>query len=123
MTLLLLPYGVTVSGVYIICKSHSVLEVEVVRVGELLRDAGVGGGCGVVEVPADVDGEHEREEVGVAVPDGRVQGGVAVLVLHGHLGWMGWVGPSPSVVTTNLGHYGFSFLYRLTHQVGNYRLG
>ena len=57
-----------------------------VRVGELLRDVG---GVGVVEVPADIDGEHEREEVGVAVPDGRVQGGVAVLVLHGHLGWIG----------------------------------
>ena len=32
-----------------------------------------------VEVPPDVDGEEEREEVRVAVADGGVDGGVAVL--------------------------------------------
>ena len=77
-----------ITTVVIVRLTYSVLEVEVVRVGELVRDVGVDG-CGVVEVPADVDGEDEREEVGVAVPDGRVEGGVAVLVLHRHLRrWM-----------------------------------
>ena len=83
--------------------TYSVLEVEVVRVGELLRDGCVCGG--VVEVPADVDGEDEREDVGVAVPDGRVQRGVAVLVLHRHLRrrWMcGRTGLSATVKTTTL---------------------
>ena len=96
MTLLLLPYSVTISGVFSICKSHSVLEVKVVRVGELLRDAGVGGSGCVVEVPADVYGEDEREEVRVAVTDGRVQRGVAVLVLNCHLRRTGVKGGSLS---------------------------
>ena len=56
-----------------------------VRVGELLRDIGPVGGVDCVEVASDVDCEDEGEEVGVAVPDGRVKGSVAVIVLHSHL--------------------------------------
>ena len=61
-----------------------------VRVGELLRDGRAVTCVGVVEVPADVDGEDEREEVGVAVADGGVQRRVPVLVLHRHLRFIGW---------------------------------
>ena len=61
-----------------------------VRVGELLRDGRAVTCVGVVEVPADVDGEDEREEVGVAVADGGVQRRVTVLVLHRHLRFIGW---------------------------------
>ena len=72
-----------------VSSSHSVLEVEVIRVGELLRDGRAVTCVGVVEVPADVDGEDEREEVGVAVADGGVQRRVTVLVLHRHLRLIG----------------------------------
>ena len=81
-----------------------------VRVGELLRDAGVGGGGCVVEVPADVDGEDEREEVRVAVTDGRVQRGVAVLVLHCHLRRTGWWGGPHSQGKNKAGFLAFLFL-------------
>ena len=62
-----------------------------VRVGELLRDGRAVTCVGVVEVPADVDGEDEREEVGVAVADGGVQWRVPVLVLHGYLRLTRWL--------------------------------
>ena len=53
--------------------THRVLQIQMLHRLELVRDPPP------VEVPPEVDREQQRQEVQVAVADGRVEGGVAVL--------------------------------------------